>query len=69
MHPEIFKARANNDLKFLKKLGLELRLYSIHELIAILRKAGWETIETYKNIITLEPFDPLGPINIVAKAI
>ena len=59
----------NNDLKFLKKLGLELGLYSIHELIAILRKAGWETIETYKNIITLEPFDPLGPINIVAKAI
>jgi len=59
----------NNDLKFLKKLELELRLYSIHELVAILRKAGWETIETYKNIITLEPFDPLGPINIVAKAI
>ncbi|MEX2701498.1 MAG: class I SAM-dependent methyltransferase [Candidatus Baldrarchaeota archaeon] len=64
-----FFEQENNDLKSLKKLGLELRLYSIHELIAILRKAGWETIETYKNIITLEPFDPLGPINIVAKAI
>jgi len=33
------------------------------------RKAGLETIEIYKNMITLEPFDSLGPINIVAKAI
>jgi len=38
-------------------------------LLQFLRKAGWETIETYKNIIILEPFDPLVPINIVAKAI
>jgi len=63
-----FFEQVDNDLKFLKELELELRLYSIHELIQILRRAGWETIEAYKNIITLEPFDPLGPINIVAKA-
>lgn len=64
-----FFEQEDNNLKFIKKLKLELRLYSIHELVAILSKAGWKTIETYKNIITLEPFDPQGPINIVAKAI
>ena len=64
-----FFEQENNDLKFLKKLELELRLYSIHELVTILKRAGWETIEAYKNIVTLESFDPLGPINIVAKAI
>ncbi len=48
----VFK-QENNNLKFLKKLEINLRLYSIHELVTILKKAGWETIEAYKNIITL----------------
>jgi len=62
-----FYTRKNNDLIYLDELKLDLRLYSIHELYSLLKRAGWTIIETYKSITTLEPAEPTDPINIIAK--
>ncbi|MDQ3903793.1 MAG: class I SAM-dependent methyltransferase [Thermoproteota archaeon] len=43
---------------------LNLRVYSIHELIRLLKQAGWNCISKYGDIATLEPFS-LGSRNIV----
>ncbi len=65
----IFYERRGEDLIYIDKLELNLRLYSIHELYNLLKKASWEIIETYKSLRTLEQGGPTDPINIVAKKI
>ncbi len=64
-----FYNKRNEDLVYIDKLELDIRLYSIHELNSLLRKAGWQIIESYKDLFSLEPGDPTDPINIVAKKI
>ena len=62
-----FYKKENKDLKYIDEVQLNLRLYSIHELIKILNNAGWEFVEAYKSIIRGEPFEVTGPLNIIAK--
>jgi len=45
----------HNYLELLLKLKIRLRLYSLHEIIKILRKAGWSYLESYDNIDNLTP--------------
>lgn len=37
-------------------LPMLMRLYSIHELISLLKKAGWTYKESYDDIVSLRPF-------------
>jgi len=62
-----FYKKKGKNLIFIDEIELNLRLYSIHELYKLLKRAGWQIIKAYKSIVTLEPFDPTGPINIVAR--
>jgi hypothetical protein len=62
------------DLKHLATVSLSVRLYSLHELANILRKAGWDVVKTYGDIwreeTLLEPFKPNSRrLVIVARAI
>lgn len=65
---EIFE-RAGRDLKFITEFRVEQRLYSFHELLRVLSKAGWEFIEAYHDILTGEEFRFDSPFNIIAKRI
>lgn len=38
------------------KLPILMRLYSLHELKKIIENSGWKYIESYDDIVTLEPF-------------
>lgn len=63
-----FYEREGEDLKHKATVNTRLRLYSLHELIAILKKTGWTYLEAYGNL-KLEPFSVwAGRIVAVAKA-
>jgi SAM-dependent methyltransferase len=51
-------------LRQILDLHLNLRVYSIHELVRLLKQAGWNCISKYGDIVTLEPFNR-GSRNIV----
>jgi SAM-dependent methyltransferase len=58
------KKRKNNTsahnapyLRQILDLHLNLRVYSLHELIRLLGQAGWNCISKYGDIVTLEPFN------------
>ena len=58
------KDRKNNtsahDAHYLRQildLHLNLRVYSLHELIRLLRQAGWNCISKYGDVVSLEPFN------------
>jgi len=61
-----FYAKEGKNLKYIDETEMNLRLYSVHELYSLLKKAGWVIKETYKSIATLEPAEATDPINIVA---
>jgi SAM-dependent methyltransferase len=44
-------------LRQLLDLHINLRVYSLHELIRLLKYAGWNCVSKYGDIITLEPFN------------
>ncbi|HEX5891681.1 MAG TPA: methyltransferase domain-containing protein [Nitrososphaeraceae archaeon] len=51
---------ADDDAVYLKQildLNLNFRVYSLHELIRLLKQAGWNCISKYGDIVTLEPFN------------
>jgi SAM-dependent methyltransferase len=43
-------------LRLRLRLQMLMRLYSLHELKQIVEKSGWRYIESYDDIVTLEPF-------------
>jgi hypothetical protein len=52
--------RSAHDALYLRQildLHLNLRVYSLHELIRLLDQAGWNCISKYGDIVTLEPFN------------
>lgn len=63
-----FYSKRGNDLEYVDRVDLEHHVYSLSELSALLRKAGWETIASYGNLSTLQSMTPLTSMNIVAKA-
>jgi SAM-dependent methyltransferase len=44
-------------LRQILDLHLNLRVYSLHELVRLLGQAGWNCISKYGDIVTLEPFN------------
>ena len=44
-------------LRQILDLHLNLRVYSLHELIRLLNQAGWNCVSKSGDIVTLEPFD------------
>jgi len=64
----IFYNKNGENLRFMDKVDIEHHIYSTQELTALLRKAGWETVALYGNFSTLQAFNPLTSLNIVAKA-
>ena len=61
--------KRGQDLEFIDKVDITHHVYSLSELSFLLRKAGWETVASYGNLLTLQPMSPLTYMNIVAKAI
>ncbi len=63
----IFYEKLNDrSLKFIDEVEISIRLYSIHELIEMAENTGWEYVDAYRNLNTLELFLPtLSPLNIV----
>jgi SAM-dependent methyltransferase len=60
------KVSADNGihLRQILELHLNLRVYSLHEMIRLLKQTGWNCISKYGDIVTLEPFN-LGSRNMV----
>ena len=63
-----FYNKRGRNLEFIDRVEYELHIYSLSELSSLLRKAGWKTIATYGNLLTLQPMSPLTSLNLVAKA-
>lgn len=52
------------------RLGLKLRVYTLHELVKIAEESEWRFISAYRDPATLTPYKPLlSGLNIVFKAI
>ena len=64
-----FYAKNGNDLKFIDRIVFNIYVYSVSELASMLREAGWETVATYGNLATRQPFSPWTELNLVAKTI
>jgi len=64
-----FYAKRGDDLKFIDKIGFDIYIYSVSELVSMLREAGWETIATYGSLATRQPLSPLTELNLVAKTL
>jgi SAM-dependent methyltransferase len=45
----------HNYLELILELKIKLRLYSLHEIIKMLRTAGWSYLESYDSIVNLTP--------------
>jgi len=62
-----YRRQENGDLKYLGSTLLDLRLYSIHEIVKMLEKAGWEVVEVLGNLKERKKAKPDSPINIIAR--
>ena len=65
----VYEKSLDKKLSFIGKLTLNLRLYSVHEILSILNRASWSLVEAYGNIINMTPFGIYKPLNLVLKAI
>ena len=65
----MFYKRRGENLEFIDKVEIVHHVYGLSELCTLLKNAGWETLATYGNLSTLQPFSPLTSMNIVAKAV
>ncbi len=64
-----FYRKRGRNLEFLDTIEWELHVYSFSELCTLLRKAGWDPVASYTNLKNLQPLNPLGHMNVVAKAL
>jgi len=62
-----YMRQENGDLKYLGSTNLDLRLYSIHEVVKMLEKAGWEVVEVLENLKERKEAKHDSPINIIAR--
>ncbi len=66
---QFYRKMENKDLKFIDEVSFKFRVYSLHEVIKLAEQAGWQYVEAYKRLSTLEPFTPtFSGLNIVFKA-
>jgi len=64
-----YKREDNKDLRYLGETTLDLRLYSIHEVVKMLENAGWKVIEVLDNLREQREAKYNSPINIIAKKV
>ncbi|NWG10845.1 class I SAM-dependent methyltransferase [Candidatus Bathyarchaeota archaeon] len=64
-----FYKKRGEDLKFVDRVVIVHHVYSVSELSALLRKAGWEPTAFYGSFVTLQPMNPLTSLNMVARAV
>ena len=63
-----FYKKLGENLMFVDKIDLKHHIYSVSELSSLLRKSGWEPVNFYGNLSTLQPMNSLTGMDIVAKA-
>jgi hypothetical protein len=63
-----FYNKRGENLEFIDRVVHETHVYSQSELSSVLRKAGWEPVAFYGSFSTLQPMNPLGSLNVVARA-
>jgi ubiquinone/menaquinone biosynthesis C-methylase UbiE len=63
-----FYNKRGENLDFIDRIEFEHHVYSQSELSSVLRKAGWEPVAFYGSFSTLQPMNPLGSLNVVARA-
>jgi len=64
-----FYLKRRGSLKYVAENSLELRLYSPHELVGLLEKAGWRAPTIYDSLTYRRPYSPANPsITLVAEA-
>jgi SAM-dependent methyltransferase len=63
-----FYRKIGDDLHYLDELEYVIHVYSLSELSALLKGAGWQTEAYYGNISTQQPMSPLTGMNVIAKA-
>lgn len=59
--------REGKDMKYITETWVELRIYSLHEIIKLIESSGWKFLEAYHDILTGESFRLDSPFNIIAK--
>jgi ubiquinone/menaquinone biosynthesis C-methylase UbiE len=63
-----FYSKRGENLEFIDRIEIENHIYSQSELSSVLRKAGWEPMAFYGSFLTLQPMNPFGSLNVVARA-
>jgi len=64
----VFYKKEGRDLKYLDEAVIELRLFTLHELVDLASRAGWQFIEAYHDLETLTPYTPgRSRFNVVFK--
>lgn len=63
-----FYRRDGENLLFLDRTKFDYHVYSLSELFALLRAAGWEVETCYGNLTTREQITPQTSLNLIAKA-
>lgn len=63
-----FYEKKNNDWIYATSFKLKIRIYSLGEIVSLLKRAGWEVIDAYDSLIGLTPLKANSRINIVAIA-
>lgn len=63
----VYYEKVGKDLKYLGELSYSLRVYALHELAEVAKRAGWCFVEAFYSFKERELFKPLGPLNAVFK--
>jgi SAM-dependent methyltransferase len=50
-----WRVKSEKDLSLMLQLNTTLRLYSLHEIVKMLKAAGWKYLTSYDSILNLEP--------------
>jgi SAM-dependent methyltransferase len=56
-----FYLKMGKALKWAGELPVDIRLYSPHELVAMLASSGWRLSGVYESLATMAPFRPESP--------
>jgi len=64
----VFYKKEGRDFKYVDEAVIELRLFTLHELVELASRAGWQFIEAYHSLETLTPYTPgRSRFNVVFK--
>ncbi len=54
--------KRGRDLKYVGEAGYDVRVYALHELVALAERAGWKFQEAFRNLELRTQFRPVGPL-------